>query len=389
MIPPDQEPMPSRWDSSVDTESLGQIVGRITLLFLRAVIVPAGLASVLSLFASVWWLADLAVHFRLQYLLIGIIGLLPMLLLKRWWLSALAALCIALNFVPVAYYFQPAQARPVPTTASMVHHAVPPQLSATSLATPRRRPVRIASLNVFVLNSNFAGVVAWMQADQPDIVVLVEASKLWQQEMRQRATAWPYQHLISRPGRSGKLIMSRLPIAQIDLVDESPIRSPTPVATFALPGAPFRLAVIHTIWPMGEARTAARDHSLIGLRQIARTGELPLIAMGDFNISPFSPRFAPIVSDGVLRRATAGRGWLPTWPVFFPAAGIQIDHLLVTPTVAVDAVRTRSELGSDHRAVIADLQIPMTDSPAKRANQRQAATKRQKLLRAGNDFPAQ
>lgn len=320
-----------------------RIIGRITLLFLRALIVPAGLATLLAILAPIWWLADLAVHFRLQYLLIGLVGLVPMVMLKRWWLTGLAAVCIALNIMPAIGYFQPPS---------------PIKLARTQPA-PSTESIRIAGLNVFFRNSNYAGVATWMQQDQPDIVVLLEATTKWQTALTELTPEWRYQYMAIKPGRSGKLILSRLPIDQVTTLPSTDVRSPTPVATFKHQGTQFRVAAIHTIWPMGQDRTDARNESLQELGRLAADDGPPLIAVGDFNISPFSPHFEQLISLGSLNRSAAGLGWKPTWPVFLPMAGIQIDHLLVSPAITVKAMKTRSELGSDHRAVIADLKIPL------------------------------
>ncbi len=197
-----------------------------------------------------------------------------------------------------------------------------------------------------------------MIREQPDVVVLVEASARWQRALSELAPAWRYQHLSVKPGRSGKLILSRIPLQRVTALGSKDVRSPTPVATFNLNGARFRLAAVHTIWPMGSDRTAARNESLDHLERMAGLPGPPLIAIGDFNISPFSPHFQDLMARGRLIRASAGHGWLPTWPVFLPAAGIQIDHVLIPPSIVVNGFSTRSELGSDHRAITVDLSVP-------------------------------
>lgn len=322
------------------SHNLSEVAGRIIVLFLRAAIIPAAIATVGAMLARQWWFADLLTHFRLQYLAIGLIGMVPMLILRRYWLAMLCALCITLNAYPAWQYFLSPRHQPAGHDDTLVV------------------PLRIGGLNVFFRNSNYAGVADWMIREQPDVVVLVEASARWQQALSKLAPAWQYQHLSIKPGRSGKLILSRIPFERVQALDSKDVRSPTPVASFNLRGARFRLAAIHTIWPMGSDRTAARNASLEHLERLAGLPGPPLIAIGDFNISPFSPFFQALTERGTLIRAAAGRGWLPTWPVFLPAAGIQIDHVLVSPSIGVNGFQTRSELGSDHRAITVELSLP-------------------------------
>ena len=87
----------------------------------------------------------------------------------------------------------------------------------------------------------------------------------------------------------------------------------------------------------------------------------PFMALGDLNVSPFSPQFATLLRRGGLRSAAAGHGWQPTWPSVFPPLGIQIDHALVSPEVRVMGFQRGPANGSDHRPIIVDVIIPGKD----------------------------
>lgn len=57
-----------------------------------------------------------------------------------------------------------------------------------------------------------------------------------------------------------------------------------------------------------------------------------------------------------------GEGLRWTWPQDGLVPGIVIDHVLVGPRVAVRAVSVHAVLGTDHRAVLAELTLPSEPS---------------------------
>jgi len=97
--------------------------------------------------------------------------------------------------------------------------------------------------------------------------------------------------------------------------------------------------------------------ALLGAEWSTKAGaELPLVVCGDFNASPFSSVYRKLsrsmhdVQGGVF----ASRG---TWPSRFPFW--RIDHMFVTPSIAVRSFRVLDREGartaSDHLPLLAEL----------------------------------
>jgi endonuclease/exonuclease/phosphatase (EEP) superfamily protein YafD len=92
-------------------------------------------------------------------------------------------------------------------------------------------------------------------------------------------------------------------------------------------------------------------------------GGLPgrtVLVGGDFNATTDDAQFRGILATGYADAAQqAGAGFTPTWPAdrWFPPL-IAIDHVLTRGAVArsVDSVRIP---GSDHRALVVDVRIPV------------------------------
>ena len=250
--------------------------------------------------------------------------------------------------MPVYRYFNP------PNTATAHSESV----------TNHPNRLRIASLNLFSKNRRYNQVADWIRRTNPDIVVLIEAMPRWQRELKKRLPQYPVHKLIRRPSVSGKLILSKIPLEQIQLLPAGRTRSPTPLVTATYGQSSFRFAAIHASWPMTWTGARDRNQELKDLARVATAQPTPMIAVGDFNVTPFSEHYIALRKRSGLRRASAGRGWLPTWPTFFLPVGIQIDHILVSPQIQVLGYWSGSVADSDHCWVMADLLLPASPAPA-------------------------
>jgi len=305
----------------------------------------ACLASVLALWADDWWFADLFVHFRIQYLAIGLLAAPWFAWRRRGVPAAAAVVAVALNFVPVMAYFRaPAPASPQALVS------VPAAVSV---------PLRIASANVLFLNSRHGDVMAWARTAQPEVLLFLEATAEWHRALAPLEAEYPYHRYVTDHGHHGLLLLSRWPLS--DVVTRPPTEAhlrPVVFATLTKEGVRLRLAAMHATWPVRpvDARQRARDLAALAA-EAARRGALPFMGIGDLNITPFSPHYQTLLREGGLRSAAAGLGWQPTWPAMFLPLGIQIDHALVSPEVQVQRFSRGPGNGSDHQPIIIDVII--------------------------------
>lgn len=314
------------------------------LALLSLCLLPAFAFTALNLVVPDTWIADTFVHFRIQYLLIGLIVLALTFWHRNKWLAIASVATIVFNVSQVLTYFVvpgigEAHAKPVPASGFETY--------------------RIASANIYSRNDSFALIADWIKREDPDYVALLEVRPPWQTEMKRRLTHYPYQKLIVGHNRSGKLVISKVPFAKIETLASLGHRSETPVVTLRRNNAPVRIAALHANWPVRHASTLARNQELVRIAKVAKQVATPLVAVGDYNITPFSRHFQLMERDGDLRRASAGRGWLHSWPTFFAPAGIQIDHIMITPSIQVASYKTGAGLNSDHKWVMADLLVPI------------------------------
>lgn len=297
-------------------------------------------ATLIATTAGGFWLGDLAVHFPVQYAGLALLLFVTFLIARRPTWAALALAIAAFNAMSAAPVLA---ARPP---------AAPPAVTRAA-----GDPVRVAALNVLYTSGQYQRVADFIHHEHPDAVVLMEMTADWRRGLAEVRREFPYHYETQGVGRRGMSLWSRLPMKDVGVLPIGARQEPAIQATLTTPqGRSVRLFGVHTTWPLAPRSAARRNGQFARLAEEARaTRTLPLVVIGDLNVSPFSPYFKQLLAAGGLRSAANGFGWQPTWPSFLLPAGIQIDHALVNPAVTVQAFRRGAWAGSDHRPVIVDV----------------------------------
>lgn len=294
-----------------------------------------GAAGLAGTAADAWWFLDLFAHFRVQYAVLLALCAIGLSLLGRHWV---AAGCLALAAANATFALPYLRAAPPGTTAGA--------------------PLRVVSLNVYKHNGDYERVRRYLRAEQADVVVLVETTPAWSRELASLRDLYPHAAYAPRAGSAGVMLLSRTPILQwlpvfLGGAPESGIR-----ARIAPHGHPLDVMGVHLTWPMRAELAARRNRELDGLARVARATRVPLVVLGDFNDTRYSPTFARLLRDGALRDCAAGRGLSGTWPTSFLPLRIQIDHCLHTRGVWTESFDTGPGVGSDHYPVVVTLRVP-------------------------------
>lgn len=317
--------------------------------FQRRILAATGLltlsllgATLIATTAGGFWLGDLAVHFPVQYAGLALILFVAFLIASRPGWAALALAIAAFNTMSAAPVLA---ARPP---------AAPPAV-ARGPGDPVR--VRVASLNVLYTSGQYQRVADFIHHERPDAVVLMEMTEEWRHGLAGLARDFPYHYETHGVGIRGMNLWSRLPIKDVGVLPIGVRQEPAIQATLTTPqGRSLRLFGVHATWPMAPPSAERRNQQFARLAQVARaTTSLPLLIVGDLNVSPFSPYFKQLLAMGGLRSAATGYGWEPTWPSFLLPLGIQIDHALVNPATTVETFRRGAGVGSDHRPIVVDI----------------------------------
>ncbi len=287
-----------------------------------------GLATILALLAPLGWPFELFSHFRVQYAVAGL-ALAVLLAWRRARVPAALALLIG------------------------GWHALPGWLGSPEVAEAREctgPTFTVGTVNVQFSNAQPEALRAWLATRPADLLVIQEVTGAWAAELEARA-GYPYQYVIAREDPYGLAVLSRWPLESVTQVDLAGDGLPSLAGVVDVGGHRIRLLGLHTHWPITPALAAARDEALQAAAGLARASDLPVVLLGDLNLSPDSPVFGSLLEQSGLSDALQGRGWRPTWLAGVWPLGLRIDHALVSPSFCVEHVTVGPPIGSDHRPV--------------------------------------
>ncbi|MEU3604069.1 endonuclease/exonuclease/phosphatase family protein [Streptomyces sp. NPDC035033] len=168
----------------------------------------------------------------------------------------------------------------------------------------------------------------------------------------------PHRVAVEAEGSAGSVLLSAHPLRDRAVV---PSVMGMPGATADIAGRPVRLQLAHPMPPVpGQVRLWKDELGRLRDAVAARPAGEELILAGDFNASQDHAAFRSLLDAGPFLDAarTTGDSHAPTWPAEGPLpAFVQIDHVLSSPGLLAAATRFLPLAGSDHRAVLADLDL--------------------------------
>jgi len=290
------------------------------------------LATACALLAPLGWPFELFSHFRVQYAAAAL--LLSVLLAWRR-----AAVPSVLALVLAAWHALPGIA--ARTGAAEAGDCAGPAIT-------------VATANVQFSNTRPEAFGAWLATQPAEFLVIQEVTEAWAREFEAQA-AYPHRHIVSREDPYGLALLSRWPMESVTLVDLAGDGLPSLAGIVDAGGRRIRFLALHTHWPLTPDLAAARDEALQGASALASAADLPVVLLGDLNLTPDSPAFDRLLDEAGLQDVMRGRGWHPTWLAGFWPLALRIDHVLVSSSLCVEQAEVGPPIGSDHRPVVARL----------------------------------
>lgn len=189
------------------------------------------------------------------------------------------------------------------------------------------------------------------------------------------AAAFPYALLNPIPlgpqSSGGVGIWSRYPLSPVSAPRHRNVTMPA--AWVKLPELDFKplVASVHIMSPVAGDENTVDDwrYGMAGAKAkldnyATAAGPAAVIIGGDFNSTPDMRQFRDLLTDGYHDAIEQlGAGFAPTFKAdsWLPPV-ITIDHIL-TRNAAVSAIRTVTIKGSDHRALLATVRVPVDAEP--------------------------
>ena len=304
------------------------------------VAVPAialALVSVAAFFGRyIWWL-DVLANFRMQYLVVLLVlGLL--LVFSRYRKIAYGILFVAgINLFLVAPLF----------------------LGGGGGSEINAPTIRVMSFNLLSQNQEYAEVVAFIEANQPDVVLLNEASLPWEAAMESADLGYEVVRARSDDLIFGTLVLLRHPsrVTSFGFAETDPRALEI---SYRADGWDRNVLMLssHPLSPANAERAGLRDAQLGFAADWASRQDGPYLVVGDFNATPWSWPFRRLIEKGRLSNSQNGFGLQAS----FAANSnwlfrVPIDHLLHSESMRVRNRWLGPPMGSDHFPLIVDLEF--------------------------------
>ena len=314
--------------------------GRAALTRLHRLAIFTALLSLTALvlgFLGRWlWPFDLLNHFRVHCVAVLVIAAIVLLGLRDWKNGIVGVLAAAIAAIPLFDYLAP--------------RGLTPLQSATEPS------LRVLSLNVWFRNEDMARIADYLATSGADIAVLQEISEHQGRLLHAALEMYPHAY-VQGASESDAVVFSRWPIAAAETVQLSADGVSAIRVTVEWEARPITLVAAHLHWPIGSRTSDRRNAELAGLAVFAQSHADPLLMLGDFNITPWSPHFRAFLDASGLHDCARGHGLDPTWPSQIIALGIRIDHCFASPHWRTLDARVGPSVGSDHRPMLVELQL--------------------------------
>jgi endonuclease/exonuclease/phosphatase (EEP) superfamily protein YafD len=271
-------------------------------------------------------------------------GMAALTLSLGWWIvrkqriPALVAAALLVGTLPAVFRYSrmdPGQANPQSGSGNMT--------------------LTVASWNVHSSNPTRERAVVWLRDCPVDILLLTEVNPGWAKTLKEVTARWPHQICEPRAGGAGIWLLSRWPLTGLEAGGISAgEKRPWIGCTVQGPQGPVRLMGMHPRTPRGGDRFHERNAQLDKAADFAAASTGPVVVLGDFNCTPFSPWFDRLLERGRLKDSAMGFGLVPTWQsaIWF----LPIDHILIGGPIEVVNHHVHGDnLGSDHSPVMAML----------------------------------
>ena len=203
-------------------------------------------------------------------------------------------------------------------------------------------------------------VVARVRQADPDVLFLQELTADAQTRLKQAGLEdlLPHTQIEHQDGGPrGSGIYSRFPLSEGPSMPSTFAAQPT--ALLELPGGEeVELICVHPRRRRCGAAAPPRGGRSSAL--LPAPGKRPRVVAGDFNATSIMPRSAPCsVSATPTPPSQTGNALTRTWGPQDKGLWLTLDHVLVSRGCAVLAYAVHDVPGSDHRAVYAEIRLPV------------------------------
>jgi endonuclease/exonuclease/phosphatase (EEP) superfamily protein YafD len=237
-----------------------------------------------------------------------------------------------------------------------------PQVKNASDPNPRVT-LSVMIANVLMTNRNAAGLLAMVEREQPEVLVLTEIDDYWERELAPLKRAYPFGKWVPQTNTYGIALLSRKPISPVEVRHLTDREVPSLRTTLRLQGE--ILVDFHAVHPRppvlkepGSIKpqdSNVRDAELVQLARTVSKGQNPVIVAGDFNDVAWSQTTRLFQRLSGLLDPRKGRGLFNTFHAKHVWLRYPLDHLFHSEEFTVLGIRRLEAFGSDHFPILVKL----------------------------------
>lgn len=310
----------------------------------------ASIATVLGFAGSMWWIFELLQHARPQYCLILVCALVVGGISRRAW-SFVWCIPLLLNLALI-----------VPLFFSSGRGSYPEQANL-----PQSRTLRIIHATLDNQNLDTTRAIQYIESQDVDLILLLEVTSRSLSDLESSLSR--YRVVASEPrenSHGSAMLLPVKPSKPVEVVATQILHLPhwseRPMlqATIRWGGKDVEILSIQLTRPQNSGGSAFQkiefDAAANWLVRQQKEGKREVIAIGDFNSTPWSGWFREFLHDAELRNSQQGFGLQPTWHSALPSPlRIAIDHCLHSKSITTVNRAIGPNIGSDHLPIFVEL----------------------------------
>jgi endonuclease/exonuclease/phosphatase (EEP) superfamily protein YafD len=211
----------------------------------------------------------------------------------------------------------------------------------------------VLNLNTWRAHGDVGRIEQYLATAPADVVVLSEFDAGRSTLIASLRDIYPYHVECTGEPRCALALLSRLPL---EASGSARIADGEPSFVWARinPGQQGSTTIIGTQLNRPTGNPWRHEVEMRELAQFVRHIDGPLVLAGNLNTSPWSRSFRALrLATGLSPAGTLMPSW-PAWPIALPQ--VALDHIFVSPELAVSASGTGPAVGSDHLPVWAQLE---------------------------------
>ena len=213
--------------------------------------------------------------------------------------------------------------------------------------------------NVFQDNKNCNGCLAVVRKAKPDVLLLLETDKAWDEGTKELADIYKYSVKVPLENTYGMLLYSKLELKDSKvhyMVEEGVPSIHTKIVLKS--GREVQLYAVHPTPPVPNEnpRSTERDKELLLIADLAKASTLPVIVVGDLNDVAWSYTTELFLKMSGLLDPRRGRGFYNSFHAHYPFMRFPLDHAFISTDFKLVGMKRLDNFKSDHFPIYIHLQ---------------------------------